>query len=258
MPQSSSLRLALWTSVVGFAAGCAQTVRSNPRADDTAPLMEASAPDAALDATSIDFGGEDAPAAEEALLTLSNQGDGLLVLSSVTGEGSFALRSGGDGLLEPNESAIFIIAFTPAAPGEAIGAFTVETNDPDQARIRVDLRGYAQMPRIAIEPADFDFGVVPIGCEASEEILVFNTGNQPLVVEDAEWIPTSEDFSLDIDVPFTVAPGEAHVALIVTFAPTTEAHETALLRLYSNDPMSVGAPAAQQGMGVDDGDSPEC
>ncbi len=117
-------------------------------AEDTASPEPTEDPDIAVSPTSIDFGGlpKDC-AAEPQAFTISNEGLGDLEVTNieVTGSGYSAFETDWDGqpfTLAYGESATFHAGFTPNAWTDYSVAVSVESNDPDEPTVQVDLTGF--------------------------------------------------------------------------------------------------------------------
>lgn len=102
-------------------------------------------PDIAGDATTLDFGEVTLGRAEERSVTLRNVGEGDGRLLSVAGDGPFSSPMSARPLPVRSRSEV-VVTFTPVRPGPAEGTVVVTTNDPDNPRVRVAVRGVGVAP----------------------------------------------------------------------------------------------------------------
>ena len=101
-------------------------------------------PDIHLDPTSLDFDVVAPGDAETLWFTLSNQGDGDLLIGTTeqTGSGAFSLV--GDPAYQtipPDGSTQLIVLYTPTSIDGDNGALTLTSNDPDEPEVQVTLLG---------------------------------------------------------------------------------------------------------------------
>lgn len=113
-----------------------------------------------------------------------NTGNSALSISNVAISGSaFAFTSGNaitPGTLAPSERATGTLLFAPSSTGSYSGTITVESDDPDEPTVTIDLSGEAILPPVASVSASSLFEAVETGNTATRTISVFNTGDTPL------------------------------------------------------------------------------
>lgn len=203
------------------------------------------APDISVSPASVDFGTVSVtgdPVWEA--VTVTNAGTSDLTLSDLWLEeagAAFELGPVSTVLLAPGESASFEIGFTPAEGTSYTDTVVLESNDPDEPSVSIDVVGIGGAGAVRLTPSDFDFGTVYIGCEAEQTVTIANEGTADLVVSDLEWNTGSTDLEFDDrastngSLPWTLAPGGS-VEVAVTYVPFDEYADIAYLFVESDDP----------------------
>lgn len=112
-------------------------------------------------------------------------------------------------------------------------------------------------PDIELSLESHDFGVVGIGCEEEQELLVSNAGGGVLTLQSFSFNTGSADMSLD-EVPdengadaglVDLEAGDS-TTLLVRYAPLDEYDDVAYLSLESTDPMQDIAQITFEGAGL--------
>ncbi|MBI1987522.1 MAG: choice-of-anchor D domain-containing protein, partial [Nitrospinae bacterium] len=189
---------------------------------------------------------------EEKTLTIKNVGSRPLTVTSLTvtslavdnafslvGDVSvpFDVPTGGEKTVT--------VRFSPIEDGGNAnkGTLTIESNDPDESSVDVELKGWG--PHITLEPDELDFGTVSPGTSEDRLLTVTNTGAEDLIVDhvtlgkDDPPDPSDDPsvFSLvGLVGPFKLAPGAFRI-FTVRFSPISESEDpkTATLTFTSND-----------------------
>ncbi|MBI2877784.1 MAG: choice-of-anchor D domain-containing protein [Candidatus Tectomicrobia bacterium] len=227
----------------GLKEGSLTLSSNDPQNSTTVPLSGwgGLAPHLALDPERLDFeevlvgGSKDVP------VTISNQGEKSLVVSSLKMEGAeFSLveEVTVPFTLLPGGSQILMVRFLPTSGGKKTGSLTIASNDPKNPTVQASLSGQAEVvPRIALDSLALDFGHVPLGGSQDLSLSISNIGSQDLIVSSLGL--AGIDFSLvnPPATPFTLLPGGSQV-LMVRFAPTSGGNKTGSLTIASNDPES--------------------
>jgi len=131
--------------------------------------------------------------------------------------------------LEANQFESLTVWFTPTGSGAAMA--TLLPNG--QSAIELNGRGLA--PALSVNPALPSFGSEPVGCSAQQQILLTNTGEEDLRINEAE-ISGSPAFQVDVETPMDLAPGASDSAIVV-FAPSSGNLHESVLQIQSNDPL---------------------
>lgn len=121
-------------------------------------------PDVVAAESELDFGEVTLGRSEERIITLRNAGEGDGRLISVAGDGPFGAPSGARPLPASARSQV-VVTFSPVTPGAAMGTVVLTTNDPDNPRLRVAVRGVGVAPPVVVTDAGFeaDAGELPTG-----------------------------------------------------------------------------------------------
>ncbi len=88
-------------------------------------------------------------------------------------------------------------------------------------------------PNIVVDDSVMDFGSVPVFGLSQFDLMIRNTGDSTLQLKSYNW--NSTDFSIRLDYPETIAPGDSDIAVFV-FMPLTGGLKLDTLVLKSNDP----------------------
>jgi hypothetical protein len=84
-----------------------------------------------------------------------------------------------------------------------------------------------------VDDSVMDFGSVPVFGLSQFDLMIRNTGDSTLQLKSYNW--NSTDFSIRLDYPETIAPGDSDIAVFV-FMPLTGGLKLDTLILKSNDP----------------------
>jgi hypothetical protein len=204
----------------------------------TAMVAGQTAPDIEVTPTSVEFGTILIGQSADRTLTVSNVGTAPLVVNGFTFDNAqfawvspklpFTVNAG--------SQQTATLRFAPAVAGSQIGTLNMNSNDPDEATVPVQLRGAGTttaVPDIDVTPTSLDFGSVTIGQSADRTLTVRNTGSAPLTVNTI----TSTNPRFSIVSPtgsFTVAAGNQQT-VTVRFAPTTAETQSGMLSINSDD-----------------------
>lgn len=162
-----------------------------------------------------------------------NSGTGLLKVAGLNhplGD-SEAFRSDAPPLLElqPNESQTINVAFLPQSSSNY--SATLLPN----GLVEITLSGIGLAPKLATTPTEFAFESQPVGCNQQQQLVLENTGDEPLTLESIA-ISGSSAFVVDSELPVTLLPGEESESILV-FSPQTGGMHSAVLSIESNDPL---------------------
>jgi len=194
------------------------------------PAME---PDIQLSATSHDFGSVLVDSYSEWSFLIGNLGSANLTVSSVRSDNpafevvspEFPQSISPEGRLEVK------VRFSPREASSYTGTLTIESNDPDEGKLEVELIGKGVAPEIALSDTTYNFGKVHVDSSSSWILKVFNRGTADLMVEQIS--SDNSDFSPS-PTSFTVQPGGSK-DVEVKFMPSATGPESATLTIVSND-----------------------
>ncbi len=219
-------------------------------------------PDIDVTPTLVEFGQvpvEDTIAHIETV-TIQNVGELSLEIVNIALEDAsapYTISAVGTVLVRPGDSTTFTVTFDPWAAEPADTNVLINSNDPDEEQVRVELKGTGIAPRIEVSPTNYDFGLVDVGCDTPVEVTIANVGNADLVVDDLEYFTASDELSIDdssVRLPLTIPPATSQTVL-VRYAPLDDFADSGFIRVFSNDPVQPEAQAYQTGVGNIVGDN---
>jgi len=222
----------------------------------TAP---APAPDIEVDPMVVDFGDVKIYTQETEWVTISNVGTADLELYSITNHGDveFSISSNPVGsTLAPGDSVQMEVAYEPHDEWSHFGTVDIDSNDPVDPTVVVDLLGNGIAPAIEIDPDYWDFGTMLAGCDDSVDIEVRSVGSAPLELWGYTYTTTpsttmsieATDLSDYINNGTELQPGDS-VTVTVTFEPDDVISYSGQLTVTSDDPTQTYAYGDQDGAG---------
>jgi hypothetical protein len=227
-------------------------------------IGEDDAPDIVVDPVSISFDdvlayddGGSPPAIETRTVTIRNEGEGDLHLGEIFLEdttGPYSWSNLSAILVQPGGEATFTVEFSPNTAGEVTNRIYINSDDPDEPVVEVDIFGNGIAPVIELTPPEFDFGTLWIGCDAEQIFTVKNVGTADLVVSQVEFNTASLDLTHDLNeatngaLPWSLAPNEEK-QITVANLPYDELQDLAYLVVDSNDPYNTSEIAIVEGSG---------
>ncbi|UCE20327.1 MAG: choice-of-anchor D domain-containing protein [Gemmatimonadota bacterium] len=149
--------------------------------------------------------------------------------SYFSGEGGFTLGQG--------ETHDIGIRFSPTSGGNKNATLQINSDDPDEATVEIDLTGEGcESPDIEAEPIVWDFGEVNEGAFAQKIFTISNDSCQTLHVTATDLVGGNSEFTfVSGGGEFWVVPGGTH-QIRIQFAPESGGTKSAILRIHSNDP----------------------
>lgn len=174
-------------------------------------------PLAILSASSLSFADQQRGTTSAAqTVTLTNNGNTPLNISSIEASADFAQTSDCISPLAAGSYCTISVTFTPTALGAIHGALTV-TDDAPGSPHTVTLSGTSLGPEVALSASSLDFAGQVVGTTSAAQVITLsNAGNAALVVSS---IAASGDFAQTNTCGSSVAAG-ASCSVNVTFAPT--------------------------------------
>ena len=183
-------------------------------------------------------------------VTVANAGDSVLTVADIalSDEVDFALAwdAGLPATIGPGGSETATVTFDPATAGAHSATLTIQSDDPDEPSVAVDLGGFATAPDIEVTDAQgdigdhsIDFGSVPAaGGWRSYSVGIANTGDADLAIGS---VALSDEVNYSVTwgaggaAPTLMPPGSSCVAT-VKFMPAGLGKHPATLVIQSNDP----------------------
>ncbi len=254
--QSIVLQVSFSPSTTGIAAG--QVVVSSSSAGNNAMTIALSgrgtaalSPQLTLSSTTLSFGGVTVNTSATQSLTLSSTGTAAVTVNSaaITGAG-FSLVGGTlPATLNPGQSMMLQVRFSPTATSASTGQITINSNSSSGATT-VALSGSgtaAPSPQLAVSAGALNFGGVTVNTSATQSLTLNSTGTAPVTVDSATVIGTG--FSVvGGTFPATLNPGQS-VVLQVRFSPTATSAATGQITINS-DSSSGAATVTLSGRGT--------
>ena len=147
------------------------------------------------------------------LLTISNEGEGDLVIDEIVIEndetGDLRLVTGFTDILtiEPGRDHVVSVIYEPTQAAILDGDIVIHSNDRDRKEFRVPVGTTGLFPFISVNPTVVDFGRVTEGSVNTIEVVITNRGTAPLVIRDM-LLAGGADFTApeleDLEYPLTL------------------------------------------------------
>ncbi len=231
--------------------GMGGTDAGDPGMDAGDPGMDAGTPDMdpepvfgpqmSVTPERINFGFVPTGTTIDAVVRVSNQGDEVLVLSSVALESNpsqgFAVNSP-TMMVDPGQTIDVTVSFAPTQNAEFGNAVVIEGNDADNPSFTIPIvgRGFDATFQSCMfsTPQNIDFGPVPVGQSATATVTVGNCSRgQDVRFTAASILRNTPEFTVTSNAPITLMPGDTET-VTVTFTPTDLARTGDALRVESN------------------------
>lgn len=235
----------LLTVGVGSAAGTYNfdLVATNGGQSDTQPFtltITASPTKVILLTGSLAFGDHDALTTSTLPLTIKNNGNTVLTVTSISLPSGFT-ADWTSGTIAPAASQTVTVTFSPLAANSYSGTVTV-SSDKTSGTNTIAASGVG-VTRVIGMSGDLAFGDVTVGQTSTRQMTIANTGNRALTVSAMSYPPDFSGSFLG-----TVAAGGTHL-VDVTFSPTIEQAYTGVVNVTS-DKTSGTNTLAVSGTGV--------
>ncbi len=191
----------------------------------------------ALSSSSYDFGSQVVGTTSfPETITLANNGNAALTVSSVTASGDFSQTNTCGSSLAASASCAISVTFTPTAIGSRNGSITI-TDNASPATQTVSLTGTGTGPAVSLSPTSLNFPAQALGASSSPQSLTLtNTGNATLTIAS---ITASGDFSQTNTCGSSVA-ASASCTITVTFTPVASGSRSGSITITDN-----ASPATQ-------------
>lgn len=219
------------------------TVEVSIRGRGVEPALVASPP-------LVDFGRVVVGRTVTASVSLTNTGDRVLeVLRADLTEGPADIFTSSleRVSLNPGESTVLVLRFSPRAVESSEGAVTVLDTGPRSSALTVRLRGQGVESDIEIEPAIINFSGLHVGQSQTKAFIIRNIGQRAHEVSVLEMAatqgPIAGEFALAATtlptLPFTLEPG-ASQQIEVTYEPVDAQPDTEQVRIDSTGLRQAG------------------
>jgi hypothetical protein len=170
----------------------------------------------------LDFGDGVVGGSTQLSDSLTNHSSAIVTISSlVSSDAAFQVVSPVTPLaLEPGQSAILTIAFSPQAVGQPAGKVVIRSNASASGEIDVSVKGKAVAAgKLTLTPTSLAFGSVRVGQSQAKSVTLTNAGGSSVTVSQDS--VSSAAFTVSgLPLPITLAAGQSAV-FTVTFSPKT-------------------------------------
>lgn len=219
----------------------------------------ARAPSLAATPTSHNFGNTDLATQPTVQVTLTNNGDARLDISSFSITGA---NAGDFSLVGPPGTPTAIAAsggtlsltvrFAPKDHGARAATLVVASNNYPAGPFTIALSGTGQGSRMVVSPNSLSFGSVNVTSPpATQTFTVQNTGELDLTVTGVTFSGLSGgDYTTPTTFPLTLTPNAPAATITVSFAPTGPGPRSAKATPTSNDVLPSNIDVALLGTGV--------
>jgi hypothetical protein len=222
-------------------------------------LTEEGAPNIEVSPEVINFPDLDAAAGlmDSQVVIVSNQGDVDLHISNIyldDAAGPFSIEVISSPLIPPGGQAQFAVTFSPETANDNNGFVYIDSDDPDDPTVDVELIGSGIAPIIDVSPSAYDFGTLYVGCDKNQALSITNVGNAELIIENFNFSTASTDLTFDAQevtneaLPWSILPNQS-MDVLISYAPYDEVSDNAYLTVSSNDPYTTEVLVTQEGQG---------
>jgi sugar lactone lactonase YvrE len=182
--------------------------------------------------SSLIFGNQNVGTTGTRWFTLSNVGNGPLVIWDITASGYFAQTNTCGGSVAPGAYCTFKVTFTPPASGEQTGHISIMSNLPGNfTYVQLSGTGIA-VPVINLSATLVPFSDQTIGTtSAAKSVTIRNVGTGPLNIRT---ISASGDFAPSTTTCGSAVPSGSSCNVSVTFTPTATGARAGALTIASD------------------------
>ena len=203
-------------------------------------LSGLAAPIVTLSTTSLTFSNQPlGTTSSPQSITLTNNGDAALTISSIAATGDFAETDTCVGNVTPGANCSISVTFSPTSIGTRTGQITI-TDNAFGSPHNINLNGTGTAPAVTLSPGGLSFGNQGVGItSAAQTITLTNPGNATLNITS---ITVAAGFAQTNTCASSVAAG-SNCTISVTFTPTALGVDNGALLITddaSGSPQSVG------------------
>jgi len=204
-------------------------------------------PDIHVSPVSLDFGAVDMFKSVGKSLHISNDGNAILNITSITSDDpQFTISQYTN--VNPHSEILPTVKFTPTSEGAKTTTLRISSNDPDTPVVLVNLKGSGIKvpgPDIDVSPTNLAFGDVEVGQSLSQNFLLKNLGDAVLQISDM----TSSNSQFTVTKVTAVPPGVT-MSISVRFVPASLGTKVGIITITSNSPGEPTVVISVQGNGV--------
>lgn len=192
-------------------------------------------------------------------LTIVNAGDEVLTLDPlllIAGTDRFSIDHDEEDVwtLEPGEGVQIDVYYEPETFESNGGLINIVSNDDESPEIEVLLIGKGDAPVMTVEPENFDYGTISMGCDNEERITIRNDGNLPLTIYNVIQMVTQPvdilmEFGSLPPPPWILDPNQ-EIDFLVSYIPTDVGSDQSTITITGNDPQTSEIEVEQGGNGI--------
>jgi len=203
---------------------------------------------------SLLFGGVYTTSNSALPITISNMGNGDLEIFSMilSDETNYSVTPASVEPLSEGESANLTITFQPQDTLSYNATLTIQSNDPNNSEVIVNLSGTGllePMPEISVEPDSLDFGNIVIGDDSTQTLTIQNLGDSDLIISSLQ-LTIGTGFSFNPQSIADAIPPDSSESIYVIFSPVNVLNYSDTLIMYSNDPEQPSLIIPLSGAGI--------
>ena len=207
--------------------------------------------------TSIDFGNlVSGQESDQKYFTVINTGDADLIITSpllISDERFYMDDNTEESVIPAGELVEFDISYVPLTFEHNTGIIQIESNDETNPLVEITVEGRGDAPVMTVDPIEFDYGDISIGCDNEERITITNIGNLPLVIDSVVQMVTQPvdilmEFGTMPELPWTIDSGLS-VDFLVSYIPEDLGGDESQITITGNDPLNPVIATSQVGVG---------
>ena len=139
--------------------------------------------------------------------------------------------------IDPRSANSLQITFKPDSAKSYIDSLVLISNDPDEGRLAIALKGSSNGPVIALDKDALNFDNISLIPDTSLSLTITNLGNQLLTIQNFDIEQTDTVFSvINSDLPHDINPG-GNYNIFVRYKALASGRDNALLNIISSDPI---------------------
>lgn len=200
--------------------------------------------------SSIDFGVVSPGSSPSLNITITNTGDANLDVTGVAFDGASSSRFSLGGAtapptltIAPLATEVVTVTFSPNNTTQKTATVEILSSD-----VNVNVPVIGNAADITVTPLAIDFGSVPLGSPATQQVMIANDGSASLTVSSIS-ATGSATFSTPSFTSTAITAGNS-ITVDVTFDPTLAQAETGNLLIASDDPDEASESVLLDGVGA--------
>ena len=188
-----------------------------------------------INSSVLQFGTVNIGATASQSVILSNTGNAPLSITTINLTGATQFSAALPSLpvtLQPNQQLALAVKFSPSSAGNSVGAISVNSDGGSASISESGTGALAPAPVLSVSSSALQFGIVNVGATASQQLVLNNTGNAPLIITDLA--SSGAPFTIQRPtLPLTLQPNQ-QISVSVTYAPTTTVGDAGAFTISSN------------------------